>query len=206
MTVKTETTRTETVPVKHAAEPRMKGDLAHAFHPWKMFEDFRDEMEELWRGRNWPTFPHFPNFTAKTTETWLPSTDVYRTNGDLIVKADLPGLKKEDVEVMVEDGFLVVRGSARKRRGEGEGVLPLRADLRQLLSPGAAAGGVRRREDLGQGPRRHPRSEGAAARDRDQGGEEDRGQMKPSTPGEAERPRDPPRPRSLDSAPPRHRI
>ena len=33
MTVKTEATKTETVPVKHAAEPRMKGDLAHAFHP-----------------------------------------------------------------------------------------------------------------------------------------------------------------------------
>lgn len=120
MAVKTETTRTETVPVKHAAEPRMKGDLTHAFHPWKMFEDFRDEMEEFWRTRNWPTFPHFPNFTANTRETWLPSTDVYRTNGDLIVKADLPGLKKEDVEVVVEDGFLVVKGERKEEKEEKE--------------------------------------------------------------------------------------
>lgn len=121
MPAKTEPATTETVPVKHTTEHLVKGDLAQVFHPWKMFEDFREEMEELWRARNWPTFPHFPKLATKaTTETWLPSTDVYRTNGDLVVKADLPGLKKEDVEVFVEDGFLVVMGERHEEKEEKE--------------------------------------------------------------------------------------
>ncbi|HEX2464323.1 MAG TPA: Hsp20/alpha crystallin family protein [Thermoanaerobaculia bacterium] len=121
MAIKTDPAKTETVPVKHAADKPVKGDLAHAFHPWKMFEDFRDEMEEFWRGaRNWPTFPNFPKLTTKAATAWLPSTDVYRTNGDLIVKADLPGLKKEDVEVLVEDGYLVVKGERKEEKEEKE--------------------------------------------------------------------------------------
>jgi HSP20 family protein len=46
----------------------------------------------------------------------MPSTDVYRANGALVVKADLPGLKKDDVEVLVEDGFLVVKGERREEK------------------------------------------------------------------------------------------
>jgi HSP20 family protein len=121
MATKTEPAKTEIVPVKKDAEPR-KADLARTFHPFRLFDDLRAEMEEFWRPMNWPAWPAFARFhepSGKET-TWLPSTDVYRSNGDLMVKADLPGLKKDDVEVTVEDGFLVVKGERKEETKKEE--------------------------------------------------------------------------------------
>jgi HSP20 family protein len=122
MAAKNDKTKTETLPVKKAEEPK-KGELARAFDPFRMFDDVRAEMEELWRPRNWPFWPAFSRLhapTAKETTTWLPSTDVYRSNGDLVVKADLPGLKKGDVDVSVENGYLVVKGERKEEKKEEE--------------------------------------------------------------------------------------
>jgi HSP20 family protein len=120
-TEKTETIETaETVPVKRSAKTQpVKGELLH-WTPWRLFEDVRDEMEDFWRGaRTWPVFPHFPKLLGReTTTAWMPSTDVYRTNGNLVVKADLPGLTKDEVEVTVEDGFLIVKGERKEEKEE----------------------------------------------------------------------------------------
>ena len=35
---------------------------------------------------------------------WVPSVDVVRKDGDLIVRAELPGVKPEDVDITVHDG------------------------------------------------------------------------------------------------------
>jgi HSP20 family protein len=122
MAAKNEKTKGEMVPVKKAEEPK-KGELVRAFEPFRMFEDLRAEMEDLWRPRNWPAWPRFARFgtpAAKGEAAWLPSTDVYRSNGDLVVKADLPGLKKDDVEVSVDDGYLVVKGERREEKKKEE--------------------------------------------------------------------------------------
>ena len=120
MATRTETTESATVPVKHMAKTELKKpELTHGWSPWRFFDEVRDEMEDFWRGtRNWPAFPHFGKLAAREGADWLPSTDVYRTNGNLVVKADLPGLKKEDVEVKVEDGFLVVHGERKEEKEE----------------------------------------------------------------------------------------
>ena len=120
MTTKTENIqKTESVPVKKGTQTEAKtGELMHR-SPWRLFEEVRDEMEDFWRGaRNWPAFSHFPRLIGRETTGWMPTTDVYRTNGNLVVKADLPGLKKDDVEVKVEDGFLVVQGERKEEKEE----------------------------------------------------------------------------------------
>ncbi len=42
-----------------------------------------------------------------------PRLDVYEQDGYLVVKADVPGAKKEDVRVELDDGDLVIQGETR---------------------------------------------------------------------------------------------
>jgi len=39
--------------------------------------------------------------------------DVYEKDNNIVVKAELPGLKKEDVEVELDNGSLVIRGESK---------------------------------------------------------------------------------------------
>ena len=41
---------------------------------------------------------------------WTPRVDVFEKNGDFVVKAELPGARKEDIEVTLDQGDLVIRG------------------------------------------------------------------------------------------------
>ena len=43
----------------------------------------------------------------------MPSTDVFRHNNNLVVKADLPGMTKADIDVAIEDGDLILRGERK---------------------------------------------------------------------------------------------
>ena len=42
-----------------------------------------------------------------------PAVDVYETNDDVMVKAELPGVKKEDVQVSIEGETLTLTGETR---------------------------------------------------------------------------------------------
>jgi len=42
--------------------------------------------------------------------TWAPAVDIYETENEIVVKAELPEVKKENVKVTLEDNILTVRG------------------------------------------------------------------------------------------------
>ena len=46
---------------------------------------------------------------------WAPSVDIYETENELVLKADVPGVTEKDIDVRVENNMLTVRG---ERRGE----------------------------------------------------------------------------------------
>ena len=46
--------------------------------------------------------------------TWVPAVDIFETpNHDLVVRAELAGLNREDIEVTVENGTLVLKGEKK---------------------------------------------------------------------------------------------
>lgn len=51
---------------------------------------------------------------------WSPQVETFRRGDQFVVRADLPGLKKEDVKVEVEDGRLTISGERCEEHEENE--------------------------------------------------------------------------------------
>ena len=52
---------------------------------------------------------------------WMPKIDVKRKDDDIVVRAELPGIDPEQVDVEVTDGVLTIRGERRQEeKQEGE--------------------------------------------------------------------------------------
>jgi HSP20 family protein len=46
--------------------------------------------------------------------SWVPAVDIYETdNHDLVVRAELPGMSREDIEVSVENNTLILKGDKK---------------------------------------------------------------------------------------------
>jgi HSP20 family protein len=45
--------------------------------------------------------------------SWAPAVDIYETEHELVVKADLPDVKPEDLDVRVENNILTIRGERK---------------------------------------------------------------------------------------------
>ena len=46
--------------------------------------------------------------------SWTPAVDIFETDGhDLVLKAELPGMTREDIEVTVENSTLVLKGTKK---------------------------------------------------------------------------------------------
>lgn len=79
--------------------------------PWSnlgRLTDLRDEIDRL-----------FESPLAELTRTsnllsgWTPPLDVFEDKDNFIVKAELPGMKKEDIEVSLHDGSLSISGERK---------------------------------------------------------------------------------------------
>ena len=51
-------------------------------------------------------------------QLWSPRIEVDQNGSELTVRAELPGLKKEDVQIEVSDGMLTIQGERRDEREE----------------------------------------------------------------------------------------
>jgi len=52
--------------------------------------------------------------------TWAPVVDIYETENELVVKADLPGLQDKDIDVRVENNTLTIRGERKFEKDVNE--------------------------------------------------------------------------------------
>jgi len=78
---------------------------------WEPLNDIESIID---RALAMPSFPYGGGFQMGE---WGPRVDIYESNGSYRFKADLPGLRKEDVSVTVSDDRLTIQGE-RKRESE----------------------------------------------------------------------------------------
>ncbi|MBI4167205.1 MAG: Hsp20/alpha crystallin family protein [Acidobacteria bacterium] len=58
-------------------------------------------------------FSPFSGESELSTRTWAPPVDIYETENDIVLKAELPGVDPKDVEVKVEDNTLYLKGERK---------------------------------------------------------------------------------------------
>jgi len=49
---------------------------------------------------------------------WTPSADISETNKAYLIKAEIPGINKEDVKVTLQDGMLTIQGERKMEKEE----------------------------------------------------------------------------------------
>jgi HSP20 family protein len=54
----------------------------------------------------------------RTARPWSPPVDIYETENELVVKADLPAVRQEDIDVRVENETLTIKGERRFEQTE----------------------------------------------------------------------------------------
>jgi len=48
-----------------------------------------------------------------TPSAWAPAVDIYETENELVLAAEVPGLSEKDVEIKIEDNTLTLKGERR---------------------------------------------------------------------------------------------
>ena len=80
---------------------------------WRKPETLPTVFDELDRAfDDWLRFPIRRAFLGDGFEVG-PPVDVYETEGEVVVKAELPGVQKEDISLTLEEGGLVLCGESK---------------------------------------------------------------------------------------------
>lgn len=78
------------------------------FNPFGVMREFSEEVENMYK-----------SLALKLgAELFSPAVDIKLAEGKLIVTADLPGLKKEDVKIEVTGDALVIEGERKREEKE----------------------------------------------------------------------------------------
>jgi HSP20 family protein len=108
-------------------EKRDNGALARTSRAWSPswpVSRLRDQIDRLFEE---PFAGLFSALTPLFEGGWSPAVDFYEDKENVFVKAELPGMKKEDIEVSVSNQMLHISGE-RKEESEDRGTDSYRAE------------------------------------------------------------------------------
>lgn len=74
-------------------------------------------------GLAWPTFGRLANLQDELDrlfesplQAWAPPLDVVEDKDAFTIRAEIPGMKREDIEVSIQDGALVISGERQEEK------------------------------------------------------------------------------------------
>jgi HSP20 family protein len=94
-------------------QPNRGQTRARPARPATEIQDMREQMDRLLEDLLGGTLQQGP------PGIWVPDVDVEEADDAWIVDADVPGARKEDVTVDLQDGELVIRGEIKEKERAG---------------------------------------------------------------------------------------
>ena len=81
------------------------------WQPFRGMESLQDEMNKLFDF----SLGRYPLRSMGLMEgAWSPSVDVFESKDNVMVKADIPGMKKEDIDISVHGDMLTIKGEKKE--------------------------------------------------------------------------------------------
>lgn len=95
-----------------------RGYSSGSTSPLNALQRFADEVDRMFEdfgfGRRWNLSP----FEGERGDMWAPQIEVFQKDNELTIKADLPGLKRDEVSVDVTDNAVVIQGERKREHQE----------------------------------------------------------------------------------------
>lgn len=85
---------------------------------WDPFKELEDVSTRLNRIFGRSTLPVESDREMLSMADWMPSVDISETDNAYLVKAEIPGVSKDDVKVTIEDGMLTLQGERKQEKDE----------------------------------------------------------------------------------------
>ena len=76
--------------------------MAHTITRWEPFAELADMRSRFDR--------LFGELADGRDREWMPAVDMMRDNGNLVVRAEVPGIKPEEIDIKVDAGMLTISG------------------------------------------------------------------------------------------------
>lgn len=77
------------------------------WNPWEDISSINDRIDSIFED----SFPRSHDIdTEDSPGMWNPVVDVYETEGSIVIHAELPGLKKEDITVEIKGNVVTLKG------------------------------------------------------------------------------------------------
>lgn len=88
------------------------------WRPWDEFREMERRMEEMMRHPLMPLRQPLSWWRVPTEElAWMPALEIYEKEDKFVVRTELPGMKKEEIDISVLGDTLTIKG---ERKTESE--------------------------------------------------------------------------------------
>jgi HSP20 family protein len=86
--------------------------------PFSALQRFTDQMDRMFDDFGFGRRAMSPFWRQSAFEAWAPDVEVFQKNNELTIRADLPGLNKDEVSVEVSDDSVIVHGERKREHQE----------------------------------------------------------------------------------------